>query len=328
MCGSFRTTTPSEQLPIANMTNANSTADGHCVVPGEAPLCAAPDPQPRRPSFALPPLACDCHAHICGPRSRYAYFPERIYTPPEALLSDYRRMLDTLGVERAVLVQPSVYGADNTALLDALATDPGRLRGVAVVEPDISRVELERLHRAGVRGVRCNIVDVKEGKGRLPLEALRALADKIRPHGWHIELLLHVDEFPDIDRALAEFPVDVVLGHLGYMRAGGTNAGVDAPGFRALLRLLATGRAWVKLTGPYRISVASGLPYADVTPLARALVDVAPDRIVWGTDWPHVMVKTPMPNDGALCDLLADWVPDAGRRRAVLVDNSARLYGF
>jgi 2-pyrone-4,6-dicarboxylate lactonase len=291
----------------------------------EPPLCAAPDPHPRKPSLALPPRACDCHAHICGPRSRYAYSPARIYTPPDALLPDYRRMLDTLGVERAVLVQPSVYGTDNAALFDALASDPARLRGVAVVEPDVPQAELERLHRAGVRGVRCNIVDVKEGKGSLPMQALRALAEKIQAFGWHIEFLLHADEFPDLDRAFDGFPADVVFGHLGYMRTG---SGLDAAGFRALLRLIERGRAWVKLTGPYRISDAAASPYADVTPFARALVAAAPERIVWGSDWPHVMVKTAMPNDGTLCELLADWVPDARARRSILVDNPARLYGF
>ena len=290
----------------------------------QAPLCAAPDPAPRRPRLTLPPLSCDTHAHICGPAARYAYAPARIYTPPDALYPDYRALLDTLGMARAVLVQPSVYGSDNTVLLDALALDPARLRGVAVIEPDTPRAELERMHALGVRGVRCNIVDVKEGKGRLPLERLQALARAIAPLGWHLEFLMHVDEFPDLDLLLANFPVDVVFGHLGYLTKG---KGIDTPGFQALLRLLRGGRAWVKLTGPYRIS-GTALPYADVTPFAHALVAAAPERIVWGSDWPHVMVKGAMPNDGDLCDLLADWVPDAAQRQRVLVDNPARLYGF
>jgi 2-pyrone-4,6-dicarboxylate lactonase len=291
----------------------------------EPPLCAAPDPHPRKPAIVLPPLACDTHAHICGPRARYAYSPERIYTPPDALFPDYRRMLDTLGVERAVLVQPSVYGTDNTVLLDALALDPRRLRGVAVVAPDVTKEELERLHRAGVRGVRCNIVDLKEGKGRLPLDVLHSLADKVRLLGWHLEFLLHADEFPDLDHALADFPVDVVFGHLGYMA---TARGLDAPGFRAMLRLLEGGRAWVKLTGPYRISAEPAPPYADVRPYARALAAAAPERLLWGSDWPHVMVKSQMPNDGTLCELLADWIPDEHTRHRTLVDNPARLYGY
>ena len=289
-----------------------------------APLCAAHDPNPRKPDLALPPLACDTHAHVCGPASRYPYSPARIYTPPDALPVQYRYMLSTLGVHRAVLVQPSVYGTDNTAMLDALAADPVHQRAVAVVPPEITHAELERFHLLGVRGARCNIVDVKEGKGRLPLEMLDALAAKVKPLGWHLEFLMHVDEFPDLDRLLDKFPVDVVFGHLGYMKTG---LGIDAPGYQALQRLLKSGRAWVKLTGPYRISSGS-MPYADVTPYAHALVEAAPDRVLWGSDWPHVTVKGAMPNDGDLCDLLSAWVPDPAARRKVLVDNPAELYGF
>jgi predicted TIM-barrel fold metal-dependent hydrolase len=293
-------------------------------IPASAPLCAAPDPATRRPKLSLPPLSCDTHAHICGPASRYAYSGARIYTPPDALYPDYRAMLNTLGIERAVLVQPSVYGSDNTALLEVLSLDPQRLRGVAVITTDTSHTELERMHALGVRGVRCNIVDVKEGKGRLPMTQLRTLGQLIKPLGWHLEFLMHVNEFPDLDQLLADFPVDVVFGHLGYMPAG---SGAETPGFAALLRLLKAGRAWVKLTGPYRIS-ANYLPYADVTPLAHALLATAPRQIIWGSDWPHVMVKGAMPNDGDLCDLLERWVPDANQLHRVLVGNPARLYGF
>ena len=289
-----------------------------------APLCAPHDPDPRRPKLTLPPLSCDTHAHVCGPEVVYPYWSGRVYTPPDAFPSEYRHLLETLGVERAVLVQPSVYGADNKAMLDALAADPEHLRAVAVVEPEVSTVELERLHGLGVRGVRCNIVDIKEGKGQLPVAMLNALAAKVKPFGWHIEFLMHVDEFPDLDRLLDKFPVDVAFGHLGYMK---TALGLEAPGYKALLRLLKAGRAWVKLTGPYRNS-GGALPYTDVTPFAQALVDAAPDRILWGTDWPHVMVKGAMPNDGDLCDLLANWVPDEANRKRVLVDNPAKLYGF
>ncbi len=293
-------------------------------IPASAPLCAAHDPNPRKPRLAMPPLACDAHAHVCGPAARYPYAAARIYTPPDALPSQYRHLLDTLGVARCVLVQPSVYGADNAAMLDALAADPARQRAVAVLAPEVTNAELERMHALGVRGARCNIVDIKQGKGQLPLDMLRALAAKIRPFGWHLEFLMHVDEFPDLDRLLDGFPVDVVFGHLGYMKPG---LGPETPGFQSLLRLLRSGRAWVKLTGPYRIS-SGGMPYADMLPLAHALVAAAPERILWGTDWPHVTVKGAMPNDGDLCDLLADWVPDAAARKRVLVDNPAKLYDF
>lgn len=299
-----------------------STADN--THRAEPPLCPAPDPQPRKPRLPLPPLACDTHAHICGPRSRYAYWDGRVYTPPDCLLADYRHLLATLGVQRAVLVQPSVYATDNTAMLDALRDGGPNYRAVAVVDESIDDAELDRMHALGVRGVRCNIVDIVEDKGRLPLALLQQLAAKIQRLGWHIELLMHADEFPDMDRAFADLPVDVVLGHLGYQR---TEKGTNDPGFQALLRLMRAGKAWVKLTGPYRIS-ETGLPYADTIPFAHALLDAAPDRVLWGTDWPHVMMKGPMPNDGNLCDVLASWIPDETLRKRVLVDNPAKLYGF
>ena len=290
----------------------------------EPPQCAAFDPAPRRPQITLPPGATDCHAHICGPRDRYAYYAERIYTPADALLPGYQHMLAQLGLTRAVLVQPSVYGTDNTAMLDAMKSGGSGFRGVAVVSDDIGESELKSMHAAGVRGVRVNIVDVKDRKaGTLPLDMLTKLALKVKPYGWHMEFLMHVDEFPDLDKMLAAFPVETVYGHLGYMR---TDKGIATPGFQALLRLMNSGRAWVKLTGPYRISAEPS--FTDTAAYAHALLEAAPRQVVWGTDWPHVMVKGVMPNDGDLCDLLSVWIPDAGVRRQVLVDNPARLYGF
>ena len=292
----------------------------------DAPRCLPPDPEPRPPSFAVPPGACDCHAHICGPQDRYGYIPERIYTPPDALLPAYDALLSALGVTRAVLVQPSFHGTDNRAMLAAMRASSRPMRGVAVLADDVGERELAILHEAGVRGARLNIVDVKTGKGELPLASIRRLAERIAPFGWHIEFLMHVDECPDLDRMLAGLPVEVVFGHLGYVRA---DKGVTAPGFQALLRLLRDGKAWVKLTGPYRISLG-GLPHADTNAFADALVAAAPDRLVWGSDWPHVKAAwdIPMPNDGDLMDLLAIWVPDPAVRHKVMVDNPERLYGF
>ena len=291
----------------------------------EPPLCAAPDPAPRKPKITLPAGATDTHAHICGPKSQYAYFSERVYTPPDCLLPAYSHMLKTLGVERAVLVQPSVYGTDNTAMLDAMKVAGKNFRGVSVVADDISESELKRLHDAGVRGVRVNIVDVPNRKpGTLPMEALKKLAQKVKPFGWHMEFLAHVDEFPDLDNMLDGFPVDTVYGHLGYMK---TDKGIAHPGFQALLRLMKAGKAWVKLTGPYRISLQT-MPHADTDVYAHELIKAAPQQVVWGSDWPHVMVKGAMPNDGDICDLLGNWVLDEATRKRVLVDNPARLYGF
>jgi 2-pyrone-4,6-dicarboxylate lactonase len=288
------------------------------------PTCPPHDSAPRAPSFAVPTGACDCHAHVCGPAGRYPYATDRIYTPPDALPSHYRHMLDTLGIERAVLVQPSVYGTDNRAMLDALAADPKRLRGVAVVDFDVSTAQVESLHARGVRGVRCNIVDLKTGKGVLPVDALKSLAAKVAPFGWHMEFLMHVDEFPDLDRQLSAIPVPMVFGHLGYVPA---SRGLHTDGFEALLRMMKDGRAWVKLTAPYRLTL-SALPYSDVDEFAERLLDAAPQRLVWGSDWPHVIIKTAMPNDGDLFEVFARWVPAQADRRRILVDNAAALYDF
>ena len=286
---------------------------------------AAPDGNPRPPRLVVPRLTCDCHAHVFGPPERYPLIAAALYdAPARAGGAEYRDTLDALGIERGVLVQPSAYGTDNRAMLDALAAGRKRLRGVAVVPFDVDAATVEQLHAQGVRGVRCNIVDLASGAGRLPREELLALAHRVKPFGWHVELLMHVDEFPELDRQFANFPVEVSFGHLGYLAAA---KGTQGAGFRALLRLARDGKAWVKLTGPYRLTTQE-TPYPEVEQLAHALVDAAPGRLLWGSDWPHVMVKSAMPNDGELLDLLARWIPDEEVRRRVLVDNPAALYDF
>ena len=288
-----------------------------------ASLCAPPDPCPREPKVALPSHCCDCHVHICGPRAVYPYIRERIYTPPDALLGDYLHVAATLGVERVVFVQPSVYGSDNTVLIEALAACPLPCRGVAVVEESVTGQHLRQLDRAGVRGVRFNWVDVAEGTRMASLNAIRALARRLAPFGWHAEFLLHVDDYPALDTVFRDFPVDIVIGHMGYLRP---HCGLNDPGFRALRRLLSSGRCWVKLSAPYRLS--SEVSYDKASALALALVSEAPERMLWGSDWPHVMVRGRMPNDGELGDLAATWVPEASEREQMLVKNPGWLYGF
>lgn len=290
----------------------------------QPPLCSAHDPAPRSPGIKTPAGACDCHAHVFGPGKTYPFIPHGLYTPADALAAEYRHMLDALGLERGVLVQPSIYGTNNQAMLDTMALDTERLRGIAVLPFDTDDGELERLHRLGVRGIRCNIVDLKFNKGMLPLEQLNALATRIKKLGWHVEFLMHVNEFPDLDRQLADFPVDVVFGHLGYVP---TREGLETAGFKAMLNLLKDGKAWVKLTAPYRLTL-SEMPYPDVNETAQMLVDQAPERLLWGSDWPHTFIKTTMPNDGDLLDLFARWVPNAMLRERILVSNPARLYDF
>jgi 2-pyrone-4,6-dicarboxylate lactonase len=294
--------------------------------PPALPVCAPPDASPIRPKTRAPAGACDSHAHVFGPAARYPYAPGRGYTPPDAPLEAYLAMHEALGIARGVLVQPSVYGTDNRAILDAAARHPDRLRTVVAVDGTVSDAALSRLHAAGARGIRINLAD----KGGMPFASFAEVArfaERLRPLGWHVELLLHVHETPDLEALLGRFPVDAVIGHLGYMPAA---RGLGDPAFQALLALMGGGRCWVKLTAPYRLTARHALPYDDVAPLARALVAARPDRILWGSDWPHphIRTKVAMPNDGAMFDQFADWVPDDAMRRRILVDNPAILYGF
>jgi 2-pyrone-4,6-dicarboxylate lactonase len=298
------------------LTNGQATKD--------APYCVGYHPNPSTPKHPFPRGACDTHAHICGPEASVPYHPARIYTPPDALLPAYESMLKILGVERMVLVQPSIYGEDNSVMLKAMRETPLPARGVAVVPMDIEQTELEALHQAGIRGVRFNLVDVKNPNAGLPLAELTAFAERIKPMGWHAEFLVHVDDYPDFDTLFQDFPTEIVVGHFGYFRPG---CAVDHPGFQGLLELADSGRCWVKLTGPYRIS-AGKLPYADVDPFAEALISRAPHRLLWGSDWPHVMMKKTMPDDGHLADVLARYASDQELRQQILVDNPARLYHF
>ncbi len=285
--------------------------------------CASHDPNPRAPSLRLPAGACDTHAHVCGPQSQYPLVANRLYNPPVASHSEYRHMLDTLGIERAVLVQPSVYGTDNRAMLDALAQDPQRLRAVAVLPFDVSIDDVRSLHALGVRGVRCNIVDLKDGKGRLPIEGLTQLARTIEPLGWHIEFLMHVNEFDDLAQQLGQLSVPLVFGHLGYVPSGVGST----PGFAGLLELAQAGKAWIKLTAPYRLT-AQAFPYPSTHDVANLLLNEVPQRLIWGSDWPHVFIKSAMPNDGDLFNLFLQWLGQRDLMQKILVDHPAEIYGF
>lgn len=286
---------------------------------GQPPACPGFDPAPRTPRFRLPALTCDAHHHVFGPYSHYPMQPERSYTPPEATLDDYRRMCRAVGIERSVLVHPSIYGTELSSLVETLEDNRDWMRGVAVIDDSISDAELHRLDRAGVRGVRFNVLF----KGGTPLAKARSIAQRIRPLGWHVQLLIDVSAQSSLYDDWKDFPVPVVVDHMGHLDA---RLGVAHPGFQALLRLLSEDRCWVKLSGAYRMS-ALGHPYADAMPFARALVAANPQRLVWGTDWPHPSVQV-MPNDGDLVDGVPDWLPTAELQKQVLVHNPARLYGF
>jgi 2-pyrone-4,6-dicarboxylate lactonase len=285
----------------------------------EAPPVPPPHPRPSPPRLAMPAGAWDCHCHVFGPADRYPYWPDRSYTPPPAPLSRYLALLDLLGVTRGVLVQPSVYGTDNRMLVDSLKASPRRLRGVAVIDPTIGSRELEAMHAAGVRGVRVNLLF----RGGVSFAAAEAIADRIRPLGWHIQFLLDISQTPGLRQAVKRLRLPAVIDHMGHFPA---SQGTAAPAFRELLAMLAAGETWVKLSAPYLFTRQPGMPYADVTPIARELVKTAPDRCVWGTDWPHPANKLAMPDDGPLTDLLREWVTDEALRRRILVENPKSLY--
>lgn len=287
------------------------------------PDCAPPDPNPR-PSQKLtpPPLACDCHMHVFGPLLEFPYYEGRQYTPPEARLEAYQHMIATLGVTRAVMVQPSIYGFDNRAALAAMqAMNEHRvkMRGVAVLPPDVNDNQLEELHIEGVRGLRFNLET-----GGTDLRALETLAAKASELRWHIQVFTSADALVELAPRLQALPTPLVIDHMGNIP---TDAGTAHPGFQAMLGLLANGRTWVKLSAPYRIT-RKGPPYADTVAMGQALVEAAPERCVWGSDWPHPYFKGPMPNDGLLLDVLAEMAPDADTQHRILVDNPATLYQF
>src|SRR5208337_3330769 len=284
-----------------------------------APLCQPPNPDLTPPKFVAPPGAWDCHLHIIGPTTQYPLVPDRSWTPVESNPDRYRRVAAALRTEHAVIVQPSIYGTDNRCTRDAILASKGKWRGVAVVDPNIKESKLADMHEAGFRGVRINVLF----KGGLAMEVLEQIARLIQPLGWHVQLLIDGRDLPELAPRLRKLPVPFVVDHMGHMP---TSVGVQHPGFQTLLQLAREG-CWVKLSGPYRIS-GQPYPYDDVTPFARALVEAAPSRMVWGTDWPHPAVSVPIPRDGDLMDLVPIWIPDAETRRRVLVENPARLYGF
>lgn len=285
-----------------------------------APACPGPDPHPHGPTrFPVPAGAVDTHAHVIGLPPAYPFAATRSYTPPEATAARYLAMLDATGMTYGVLVQVSVHGTDNRLMLETLAAHRARLRGIAVIPLGLPDHELAALKDGGIVGLRLNILY----GGGIGFEQLDAYAALAREMGWHLQFLADARDLMTLAPRLATLPVPFVVDHWGHFPV---SRGLDDPGFQTLLGLVRDG-GWVKLSGAYRNTVA-GPPYADTIPFARLLAEAAPDRCVWGSDWPHVSHWAPMMNVGDLLDLLADWVPDAAARDRILVDNAHRLYGF
>jgi len=279
-------------------------------------------PRIMAPAFKAPPLTCDAHCHIFGPVDRYPYAATRPYTPPEAPLPAFRALHEGIGVERAVIVNATPYGRDNTIILDAIAQSGGRYRGIANVDDRMTPGELELLASGGIDG--CRFTFLSRLGGRPDMSAFDRIVTRIAALGWHVDLYLEAAQLDDMAPRLEALPVPYVIDHMGVIDA---SAGLQQPAFQKLLSLVRRDeKCWVKITGPERIS-RSGPPFHDAVAYARTLIETAPDRVLWGTDWPHPNVPY-MPNDGDLIDLVPLYTPDEQHRRLLLVDNPARLFRF
>lgn len=287
-------------------------------------LCQPPNPLHRAPLLRCPPGATDCHVHVYGPDAQYTPAPTRGFNVPDALPVTLRHLLDTLHIDRVVLVQPSNYGTNNQRHLDAVQELGRPVRVVAALRADVPDAELDRLHELGVRGVRYNIGH----PGAIPIAEMPILAQRVASRGWHVQLHVMDDgggaPLADMEKTLANLPTDVVIDHMGSLRP---DRGIGQPGFQALLRLVRGGRCWVKLSCGYRMS-AEPAPFLDMVPYVQALLAERPDRLVWASDWPHVSFNGSMPNTTDLLDQMLQWTPDKAARNRILVDNPAVLYGF
>jgi predicted TIM-barrel fold metal-dependent hydrolase len=281
-----------------------------------APDC---DPPPRNPAPAarmLPRGTCDTHFHVFGPQGRYPMDPRRNYTPHECSLDDYGQVMRAIGIERGVIVQPSVYGNDNSATLDALRTGGSAFRAIAVPPADVSDDELEYMNRIGVRGIRLNLVNPAMLNTDDGLSMLRRMSKQ----GWHLQVQLDLANKPDALRAICDkVDAPVVVDHMGKL----------APSTRQhdLMDMLKSGACWVKLSAPYRVS-AQPSPHPDLTDFVRTLADANPERVMWGSDWPHTELHGGTPSAASLAALVHAWFPDEAMRRQVCVTNPARLYGY
>ncbi len=284
--------------------------------------CAAPDPNPIKPRAALPAGACDAHCHVFGPADRFPYAPDRSYTPPDAPFERLRQLHDWLGLSRAVIVQASCHGDDNTAMLDAIARSEGRYLGVAIVNGNETDEQLADLHAGGVRAVRFNFV--QHLGGAPDLEVFDKTVERLEGLGWHVVLHLDAQDIVTYSDRIKRLKVPFVIDHMGRVQAA---KGLDQEPFKALLELMRNPLAWVKVCGGERVSVGKR-PFTDAIPFARTLIEAAPDRVLWGTDWPHPNISKDMPNDGELVDLMLDFCETPELRQKLLVDNPLKLFDF
>ncbi len=284
---------------------------------------------PSKPRFRLPPGSVDAHCHVFGPGAEFPYAPERKYTPCDAGKAQLFALRDHLGLARNVIVQATCHGADNRALVDACRAAGGRARGVATVRRSVGDAELQDLHAAGVRGVRFNFV--RRLVDFTPREELMAIASRVAALGWHVVVYFEAVDLPELQDFFTALPTTVVVDHMGRPDVGQSP---DGPGFALFLRFMREHpNVWCKVSCPERLSLAGPdavhgeqAPYGDVVPFARRVVEEFPDRVLWGTDWPHPNLKDHMPDDGLLVDFVPYIAPTEALQRKLLVDNPMRLY--
>ena len=276
-------------------------------------------PNPSKPKYVPPPGAVDAHCHVFGPESKFPYAPERKYTPCDAPKEKLFALRDFLGFDKNVIVQASCHAKDNRALIDALASSAGKAKGVAFVGEEITDAELKAMDSAGVRGVRFNFV--RRLVDFTPREMLDRIAARVAPLGWHLQFYTPGAIVRDSMDMLAELEIEFVVDHMGYMLA---KDGLTEDDFGRMLDLLRDGHCWLKLSAPYRLARHSSLEAVDR--VASAIVAAAPQKVLWGSDWPHIPEGGR--DTGELLNALATWAPDAATRRMILVDNPRQLFDF
>ena len=270
----------------------------------------------------LPTGSCDAHCHIFGPEIKFPYHPNRTYTPPDATRDDLKKLHRKLGIKRAVIVQATCHGNDNSAMLDAISYSRDSYRGIAMVDETITEIELEKMNIGGIRGTRFSFA--RHLSGPPNFDKINHIVRKYAPLGWHAVLYLEAKDIVENIQALVNLPVPVVIDHMARVKV---TEGVEQKAFQLLLDLVRNEDFWVKISGAERLSKRN-FPYEDVVPYARALIEASPDRILWGTDWPHPNISGDMPNDGDLLDMLVKFAPDNVMRKKILVENPRQLYGF
>jgi predicted TIM-barrel fold metal-dependent hydrolase len=297
---------------------------------------AEPSHTTTKLSFKVPADACDCHVHIFGDRQRFPMSPTRTYTPAAASVDELRALHRALHIDRVVIVQPSVYGTDNSCTLDAIKQLGSRARGVAVIDEKTSAKVLDQMSRSGIRGVRINLGTAGQNDAGVARERLQSTIEQVKGRDWHIQIYTNLAVIAAVDQQLMAAPMRFVFDHFGGAKA---SLGVQQPGFDSLRNMVQSGKAYVKISGAYRASSESP-DYPDVAPLAQALLAANPQRILWGSDWPHpdsgpragrrpedLAPRLPV-DDALVFNRLAVWAPEASLRKTILVDNPARLYGF